>query len=158
MTSSTCCLVLLVTMFAFSSAFNWIQVQDLQQGKTGYYSVGCSVDTTQVTSLGTTSAQQPVMCMNNCISRGGDVFDVSVSGCLCFKRDMSKAPRPFIDNVDSSPVSMQACGIIESDSTVRVATREFPRPVYGKRGLFCQKLTKALYFPCFFKLCNLFFY
>jgi len=114
MNSMTCCLLLLVTMFACSSAFNWQQVQNLDQGKTGFYSSGCSVDWTQASSLGRTSAQQPVMCMNNCIKRGGDAIDVSVSGCVCFKRDMTKAPRPFTDNLDSSPISMQACGSMES--------------------------------------------
>jgi hypothetical protein len=116
MNSMACCLLLLVSTLACSSAFNWQQIQGLKQGKTGYYSDGCSVDWNQATSLGETSAHQLSMCMNNCISRGGDVFDVSVSGCICGKRDMSKAPRPFIDNYDSSPISMQACGSIESTS------------------------------------------
>jgi hypothetical protein len=115
MTSMTCCLLLLVTMFACSSAFKWQKVQNLNQGKTGYYSVGCTVDWNKATRVGGTFAQEPAMCMNNCISRGGDAFDVSVSGCFCFKRDMAKAPRPFVDNV-GTPTEKQACGCIESAS------------------------------------------
>jgi len=116
MTSMTSCLLLLVTMFACSSAFNWQQVQNLNQGKTGYYSVGCTVDRNQVSSLGGSFDQEPARCMNNCIGRGGDVFDVSVSGCFCFKRDMTKNPMPYIDNVGTA-TNKQACGCIESAST-----------------------------------------
>ena len=107
------CLLLVVTMFACSNAFNWQLVQNLNQGKMGYYSVGCRVDSGQVSSLGGTFAQEPVECMNDCISRGGDAFDLSVSGCFCSKRNMTKAPMPYIDNVGTA-TNKQACGCIES--------------------------------------------
>ena len=109
------CLLLLVTMFACSSAFQWQKVQNLNQGKMGYYSLGCTVASSKVSSLGGSFNQEPVGCMNNCIGRGGDVIDVSVSGCFCFKRDMTKAPRPFIDNAGTA-TNKQACGCIESAS------------------------------------------
>jgi len=41
---------------------------------------------------------------------------VSVSGCLCFKRDMAVNPRPFVDNFGTAN-NKQACGCIESAST-----------------------------------------
>ena len=110
------CLLLLVTMFACSSAFNWQKVQNLNQGKTGYYSVGCRVDSGQVSSLGLRSFESdPAMCMNTCIRYGGNVFDASVSGCSCYKRDMTKAPMPYIDNVGTDG-DKKACGCIESAS------------------------------------------
>ena len=112
----TCCLLLLVTMFACSSAFNWQLVQNLSQGKMDYYSLGCIVDRDQVPRVGGSFASDPAMCMNTCIYYGGDVFDASVSGCYCGKRDMTKAPMPYIDNFDNSPTSKQACGCIESAS------------------------------------------
>jgi hypothetical protein len=116
MTRMTSCLLLLVTMFACSSAFNWQQVQNLDQGKMGYYSVGCTVDTNQVPPVvGRSWATEPVKCLNSCISRGGDVFKASVNGCYCYKRDMAKNPMPFIDNVGTA--DNQACGCIESAST-----------------------------------------
>jgi hypothetical protein len=111
----TCCLLLLVTMFACSSAFNWQPVQNLNQGKTGHYSIGCTLDFNQVSPIiGQTFAQEPVECMNDCIASGGDAFDVTTSGCSCVKRDMTKAPQPFIDNASSSPSSKQVCGCIDS--------------------------------------------
>jgi hypothetical protein len=119
MTSMTRWILLLMSTIACSNAFNWIQIQNLKQGKTGYYSVGCSVDWDQALYLGATSAQEPGMCMNNCISRGCDVFDVSVSGCSCFKRDMAKNPMPFVDNLDHSPTSKQACGCMESTKNLQ---------------------------------------
>jgi hypothetical protein len=116
MTSMTSCLLLLVTMLASSSAFNWQQVQNLNQGKMGYYSVGCDVDWDKATRVGGSFAIEPVKCMNVCISSGGDVFSVSVSGCNCFKRDMAKNPMPYTDNVGTA-TDKQACGCIESAST-----------------------------------------
>jgi hypothetical protein len=111
MTSMTSCLLLLVTMFACSSAFNWQQVESM--GSMGYYSVGCTVDTNQGPPMvGGSFDQEPVRCMNYCIDQGGDVFDVSDSGCFCYTRDMAKAPMPFIDNV-GTPTDNQSCGYIE---------------------------------------------
>ena len=111
------CLLLLVTMLSCSSAFNWQKVQNLNQGKMGYYSYNCAVDWDLATSLGGSFAQEPAECMNDCIVSGGDAFDVSVSGCNCFKRDMAKAPKPFYDIPSFSSFStwdMAACGCIES--------------------------------------------
>ena len=110
-------LLLVVTMFACSNAFNWQLVQNLNQGKMGYYSVRCRVDSGQVSRLGGSYEREPAMCMNTCIREGGDAFDVSVSGCNCFKRDMAKAPKPFYDIPSFSSFStwdMAACGCIES--------------------------------------------
>ena len=117
MNSMTCCLLLLVTMFACSSAFKWQKVQNLNQGRTGYYSVGCKVDFKKASRIGGgTFATEPVKCMNDCIRTGGDAFDVSTSGCYCGKRDMTKAPKPFIDNASGSSFSKQACGCIDPPS------------------------------------------
>jgi len=112
MNSMTCCLLLLVTMFACSSAFKWQKVQS--QGRTGYYSVGCRVDSKKASAIGSgTNAPEPAMCMNKCIAAGGDAFYVSgFENCYCYKRNMSKAPKPFVDN-DSNA---KACGCIDPPS------------------------------------------
>ena len=79
------------------------------------YSLGCIVDRDQVPRVGGSFASDPAMCMNTCIRYGGNVFDASVSGCSCYKRDMTKAPMPYIDNVGTDGDKM-SCGCIESAS------------------------------------------
>ena len=119
------CLLLLVTMFAYSNAFNWQSVQNLSQGKMGYYSLNCKVDSRKASPLGRSLTPfNSVQCMNACIDTpaltGSDAFSYNTTGCYCFKRDMSKAPMPYIDNVESSntwSAQVFACGCIESASS-----------------------------------------
>jgi hypothetical protein len=62
--------------------------------------------------VGEYNGRDPIRCLNFCLAENGDVFDVSDSGCFCYKRDMTKNPMPFTDKV-GTPTDNQSCGYIE---------------------------------------------
>ena len=110
---SVTCLLLAMLFGVCFSKITWTS-KKLENGKTAYYSAHCMVNSSQLKHLGGTFNTDASSCIPVCNRKGADVFDASVSGCFCYKRNKAIAPFPFAEIDDST--SPHYCGCIEVGS------------------------------------------
>lgn len=109
------CLLLAMLLGVCFSTITWTSMK-LSNGKTAYYSASCSVDWSKLKPLGGTFNMDASSCIPVCNAKSADVFDASVSGCFCFKRDKAVAPYPFNEIKNSDSKYPHYCGCIEPSS------------------------------------------
>ena len=97
------------------STITWTS-KKLSNGKTAYYSANCTVDSSKLKPLGGTFSMDATTCIPSCNARNADVFQASVSGCFCYKRDKAVAPFPFKEIKSSVSKYPYYCGCIEAGS------------------------------------------